>query len=326
MYHQVYAVLSQAIVAVLLILRTYALYNCSKRMLAVLIGMYMGGAIQSLTAILTSKSPLNTHFPLGFKYSGCDLSLTDDQGFHLALAWSAMLWFDTIIFVLTFYKAIKLRHEMPGGLLVTMFRDDFSDMFRYVQIREMMQSDPSDAQSSDIRFGPFRHSRIRHSSLDNFPPAERITTKLPHSKPENSGIGPGQDPTIIQLYRRILKPATDENRTVATGTVYYAILVAVNMANITTFLAISSKIPLKGTATTLTNVLSVTLTSRLMLNLRDPSVQIRRRVDGTRYEGWSVGQFSSRMMSFRPPTTMHTDNYTMNDMRESAATSSSVTV
>lgn len=34
-----------------------------------------------------------------------------------------MLWFDTIIFVLTFYKAIKLRHEMPGGLLVTMFRD-----------------------------------------------------------------------------------------------------------------------------------------------------------------------------------------------------------
>lgn len=34
-----------------------------------------------------------------------------------------MLWFDTIIFLLTFYKAIKVRREMPGGLLVTIFRD-----------------------------------------------------------------------------------------------------------------------------------------------------------------------------------------------------------
>ena len=31
---------------------------------------------------------------------------------------------------------------------------DISDMFRYVQIRDLMQSDPSDAQTSDIRFGP----------------------------------------------------------------------------------------------------------------------------------------------------------------------------
>lgn len=41
----------------------------------------------------------------------------------LALAWSAMLWFDTAIFALTFYKAIQVRHDMPGTLLVTMFRD-----------------------------------------------------------------------------------------------------------------------------------------------------------------------------------------------------------
>lgn len=34
-----------------------------------------------------------------------------------------MLWFDTAIFALTFYKAIQVRHDMPGTLLVTMFRD-----------------------------------------------------------------------------------------------------------------------------------------------------------------------------------------------------------
>ena len=34
-----------------------------------------------------------------------------------------MLWFDTTIFVLTFVKAIRMRSEISGGLLETMFRD-----------------------------------------------------------------------------------------------------------------------------------------------------------------------------------------------------------
>ena len=67
----------------------------------------------------------------------------------------------------TAWRLILLRGPGPSVI-----------MFRYVQIREMMQSDPSDAQSSDIRFGPFRHSRIRHSSLNNFSPAELTSTKL----------------------------------------------------------------------------------------------------------------------------------------------------
>ena len=35
---------------VLLILRTYALYNCNKRVLALLICMFMGGAVQSVVS------------------------------------------------------------------------------------------------------------------------------------------------------------------------------------------------------------------------------------------------------------------------------------
>ncbi|KAI0831459.1 hypothetical protein BC628DRAFT_1415956 [Trametes gibbosa] len=197
--------------SVLLILRTYALYNCSKRMLALLVGMHIGGAIHCLTAVLTSKSPLTTEIPLGFHYSFCNLSLTDDQGVHLALAWSAMLWFDTIIFLLTLYKAVQMRKERSGGLLEILFRD---------------------------------------------------------------------------------------------GTIYYGILVAVNMVNIITFLETPPNTPMKGMATTMTNVLSVTLTSRLMLNLRDPELQRRgRHAETSRNEGWSMGQFTSRMMSFRQPTT-----------------------
>lgn len=41
----------------------------------------------------------------------------------LALAWSAMLWFDTTIFVLTLVQAFRVRRYFPGGLLEIMFRD-----------------------------------------------------------------------------------------------------------------------------------------------------------------------------------------------------------
>ncbi|KAI0328546.1 hypothetical protein GY45DRAFT_1326119 [Cubamyces sp. BRFM 1775] len=203
LYHQAFAMMSQGIVAILLILRTYALYECNKRILALLVGMHFGGSIHCLSAVLTSKSPLTTDIQLDFRYPRCNLSLTDDQGADLALAWSAMLWFDTIIFLLTFFKAIQMRRELSGGLLEMLFRD------------------------GDI-------------------------------------------------------------------------LVAVNMVNIITFLP---NTPLKGMATTMTNVLSVTLTSRLMLNLRNPSLQRGRHIGAgtSRYEGWSTGQFSSRMMSFRNP-------------------------
>ena len=51
-----------------------------------------------------------------------------------------------------------------------------------------------------------------------------------------------------------------------------------------------------------------------MLNLRDPSAQTRRLVNGTyRNEGYyTTGQFSSRMMSFRAPT-VAVDTFEMSD-------------
>ncbi|KAI0927527.1 hypothetical protein AcV5_008041 [Taiwanofungus camphoratus] len=56
------------------------------------------------------------------------------------------------------------------------------------------------------------------------------------------------------------------------GTIYFCILAASNAANILTFLLADPSA--KGINTTLTNVLSATLISRLMLNLRDPSIRV----------------------------------------------------
>ncbi|KAI0665124.1 hypothetical protein C8Q70DRAFT_1049293 [Cubamyces menziesii] len=137
-------------------------------------------------ATVTSISPAKTKTPLPFTFTGCDLSLTNTQGIHLSLAWGAMLWFDTTIFLLTLIRALRMRSHLPGGLLHIMFRD---------------------------------------------------------------------------------------------GTIYYGIMVASNVSNIITFMVTRSGSPLKGTNTTLTNVLSTTLTSRLILNLRSPDLQRSRRID-----------------------------------------------
>ncbi|KAI0807439.1 hypothetical protein C8Q74DRAFT_1227641 [Fomes fomentarius] len=184
-YHQAFAISIQALVAVMLVIRTYALYDRSKKVLALLIISHVGGGAACLISIVTTKSPVQTVTPLPFTYYGCNLSLTNEQGIHLALAWAAMLWFDTTIFVLTLVQALRMRRRFPGALLELMFRD---------------------------------------------------------------------------------------------GTVYYGILVTTNVANMITFLISSSGSPLKGMDTTLTNVLSTTLTSRLILNLRDPSLRRARRL------------------------------------------------
>ncbi|RDX50134.1 hypothetical protein OH76DRAFT_1513966 [Lentinus brumalis] len=228
--------ISEAVRAVYLVLRTYALYNRSKRVLVVLLVSYIGGVIQGLVTILTSPSVLTNNTSLGFNTpGGCNLALTNEQGVHLALTWSAMLWYDSCIIALTFWKAVQVRRDVAGGLLAVILRD---------------------------------------------------------------------------------------------GMCSHVILVAVTVASILTFLVRidvfpgQSNSPLKGTATTLTNVLSVTLTCRLMLNLRDPSLLTRRHVDDTtRHGAWSTVQFSSRMISFRAETSMDVDTI---EMSESTGTESRV--
>ncbi|KAI0780786.1 hypothetical protein BD413DRAFT_11766 [Trametes elegans] len=222
------------IVAILMILRTYALYHGSKRILVLLVAMHIGGDIHCIVAVVTSKSPLSTNTPLDFNFPWCNTSLTNDQGVHLALAWSAMLWFDTIIFVLTLYKAIQMRREISaGGLIERLFRD---------------------------------------------------------------------------------------------GTIYYGILVALNMINIITFLKTPANSPMKGMATVITNVMSVTLTSRLMLHLRDPSLVGGRRIGPTSQwtdrPGFSTGQFSTRISFGRQPTATDTEGMTMEELGTSVGTDS----
>ena len=48
----------------------------------------------------------------------------------IAIAWTAMLWFDTTIFVLTLARAWQMHRRMPGGVLETLVRDGSSLFLR----------------------------------------------------------------------------------------------------------------------------------------------------------------------------------------------------
>lgn len=193
-YHQYYAIISQVIVGVVLIARTFALYNRSRRVLVALI--ILGCVLVATTFIATNVKTIAVTANASSEHTafGCDLSLTAEQGLRSAVGWFAMLCLDTTIFALTVIKSVQIRHSIHNGLLQVLIRD---------------------------------------------------------------------------------------------GSMYYAILVVANIANILTFMAPNIGDSNRGLATTLTNALSTTLISRICLNLRDPSLL---QTDTRRIGRWTLTQ------------------------------------
>ncbi|KAI0647196.1 hypothetical protein C8Q79DRAFT_1009322 [Trametes meyenii] len=126
-YHQYYAVISQVIVGVILIMRTYAFYDRNKRLLTALLGF--GATLTIFTILMTTR--LKT-WPTGTPHEksdsidigACDLSLTVQQGLRPAIGWICMLAVDTVIFMLTLFKTIRMRETFrQHSLLQVLFRD-----------------------------------------------------------------------------------------------------------------------------------------------------------------------------------------------------------
>ncbi|KAH9857027.1 hypothetical protein C2E23DRAFT_892486, partial [Lenzites betulinus] len=85
----------------------------------------------------------------------------------------------------------------------------------------------------------------------------------------------GQHPCIDVIIARVTDQGRREPHSIP-GAIYYGVLVLAGVANILTFLAPGINDNDRGIATTLTNVLSTTLTSRMILNLRDPNLHRSR--------------------------------------------------
>ncbi|KAJ6614773.1 hypothetical protein B0H10DRAFT_2043999 [Mycena sp. CBHHK59/15] len=121
-YHQYFALLSQVMVAIMLIMRTYALYERKKIVLAFTILVTVGAAA---FALVMGAVHGVTHDTLSseLRAFGCPSATPHDTYVDsTAAAWSGLLIFDVMIFSLTLYKALT-HHARRGDLLTVLIRD-----------------------------------------------------------------------------------------------------------------------------------------------------------------------------------------------------------
>ncbi|KAJ7487915.1 hypothetical protein FB451DRAFT_1225912 [Mycena latifolia] len=120
MYHQYFALLSQILSAIILITRTYALYQRNKLVLALMVTVTVGAIISALVLLLVGDFP-NTLSPV-LESLGCPSASSHFLNRRQAAAWSGMLIFDVLIFSLTVRKSLKYGTR-GGSLFSLLFRD-----------------------------------------------------------------------------------------------------------------------------------------------------------------------------------------------------------
>ncbi|KAJ3814548.1 hypothetical protein EV368DRAFT_40391, partial [Lentinula lateritia] len=136
LFRELLLVLTQVIVCILLTIRIYALYHCSRRMLIYMLvtGSTLGGL--SIFAIFFGQSSQSVLTP-----TGCHTQLTLItyvlRILRFAAAWEALFLYDSMLFVMTLHKAYKTRYELRQErlripLVVIILRDGrlyFEDLF-----------------------------------------------------------------------------------------------------------------------------------------------------------------------------------------------------
>ncbi|KAJ7734073.1 hypothetical protein B0H16DRAFT_155595 [Mycena metata] len=126
-YHQYFALLSQVVVAAMLIMRTFALYQRSKPIMAFMLVVTFGVFVSALV-ILFSGNDIDTLAP-NIAAFGCPEGTSRAKSLRLAGAWSGMLVFDIMIFFLTLARAFKMNAAARRGDLLTLLVRDGSIYF-----------------------------------------------------------------------------------------------------------------------------------------------------------------------------------------------------
>ncbi|KAJ6484494.1 hypothetical protein C8R47DRAFT_1321554 [Mycena vitilis] len=116
---EVILVATQAITSVIMIIRVYALYGRSRRILWFLLGL--GAIVVAVSVYSFTQQHGSRPMILG----GCHFNLSGETSFRLAGSWEGLFVFDTIIFVLTVYNAFLTRRRMipSTGLYTLVVRD-----------------------------------------------------------------------------------------------------------------------------------------------------------------------------------------------------------
>ncbi|KAJ7330503.1 hypothetical protein DFH08DRAFT_967038 [Mycena albidolilacea] len=107
-------VATQAIASTIMVLRVYALYGRSRRVLWFLCVLALGLVAISVFSFTQQQAIRATIL------GGCHFNLSEKTSYHLASSWEALFIFDTAIFILTIYNAYTTRRRMmPTASLYT---------------------------------------------------------------------------------------------------------------------------------------------------------------------------------------------------------------
>ncbi|KAF8189501.1 hypothetical protein K438DRAFT_1832698 [Mycena galopus ATCC 62051] len=128
-YHSWFAIVSQVVIGVMLILRTYALYERNRRVLILTLFVGLAGTAVGAWAIIAGPSAKpGDEVPQLNLYIGCSTGLDSAQSTRLTAPWAGMGVFDSTIFLLTLYRALS-RVRVAGLDLVTVLLRDGSIYF-----------------------------------------------------------------------------------------------------------------------------------------------------------------------------------------------------
>ncbi|KAF8198553.1 hypothetical protein BJ912DRAFT_1039409 [Pholiota molesta] len=140
-YHQFLAIAIQVIVASMLVMRMYALYERSRRVLALYLVVCTIVVAIGLSAIIDLRCALAVFLLFSFFSDwaviggksqksrevllpvGCGAHLTHYQAIRLGAAWAGMLAFDSLVFGMTLYKSLTLARTPGVDLLTILLRD-----------------------------------------------------------------------------------------------------------------------------------------------------------------------------------------------------------
>jgi len=128
LYDHTYAFVVQVIVSAMLIMRTYALYGRSLRVLALTTSVMLVLIGFGCWDVISKKAEYKeTHEFIPMEYfviNGCTSPMDETLALKYVNTWGTLLAFDTLIFGLTLYKMLlSLRSGYESSILTLMLRD-----------------------------------------------------------------------------------------------------------------------------------------------------------------------------------------------------------
>ncbi|KAI6041120.1 hypothetical protein EDC04DRAFT_2672098 [Pisolithus marmoratus] len=116
-----------------MIIRVYALYMKSRRVLLFLISVILATISVGCWAILSPLPATARPVPTPSLRNGCNSPTTYEQSERLAIAWGGQMTFDATVFVLTLWRTLRVRRLGNRTLLDIFIRDgECCNMFNHL--------------------------------------------------------------------------------------------------------------------------------------------------------------------------------------------------